>query len=79
MLDRGGKALLAVLARARDDSSFMSKLAENPTEALKEFDLTTEEKAALVSGDIKWVESKLGTVDETLRRLLTARLAQEKW
>jgi formate transporter len=79
MLDRGGKALLAILGKARDDSTFMGKLSENPARALEEFDLTTEEKAALASGDIKWVESRLGTLDEPLRGWLTARLAQEKW
>ena len=79
MLDRGGKALLAVLAKAREDSKFLARLAENPAEALKDYDLTSEEKAALSSGDIKWVESKLGTVEEPLRTWLTARLTQEKW
>jgi len=79
LLDRGGKALLAVLAKARDDSSFLARLAENPTEVLKDYDLTSEERAALSSGDIKWIESKLGTLDEPLQTWLTARLAQEKW
>ena len=79
MLDRGGKALLAVLTRARDDGNFLASLAENTAEALKEYDLTTEEKAALSSGDIRWIESKLGTLDEPLRTWLTARLTQEKW
>ena len=79
MLGRGGNALLAVLAKARDDSSFLARLAENPTQALEGYDLTSEEKAALSSGDIRWVESKLGTLDEPLRTWLTARLAQEKW
>ena len=80
MLDRGGKALLAVLAKARDDSGFLARLAENPAEALKDYDsLTAEEKAALSSGDIRWIESKLGVLDEPLRTWLSARLAQEKW
>ncbi|MFH1169097.1 MAG: formate/nitrite family transporter [Chloroflexota bacterium] len=79
MLDRGGKALLQVLAKARDDSSFLARLSEDPARALKDYDLTTDEKAALSSGDIKWVESKLGKVDEPLRTWLNARLAQEKW
>jgi formate/nitrite transporter len=78
-LDRGGKVLLEVLAKARDDSNFLAKLAENPAEALKGYDLTSEEKAALASGDIRWIESKLGTLDEPLRTWLNARLAQEKW
>ncbi len=78
-LDTGGKALLAVLAKARDDSNFMARLTEKPDEALNDYDLTTEEKAALLSGDIRWIESKLGTLDEPLRAWLTARLTQEKW
>ena len=79
MLDTGGKALLSVLSKAKDDSRFLAELAENPDEALKDFDLTTKEKAALASGDIHWIESKLGTLDKSLQNWLTARLAQEKW
>ncbi len=79
LLDRGGRALLAVLAKARDDGHFLARLAEDPAEALKDYDLTSEEKAALSSGDIRWIESKLGVLDEPLRTWLTARLAQEKW
>jgi formate/nitrite transporter len=79
LLDRGGKALLAVLAKARDDSRFLAKLAEKPGLVLKEYDLTAEEKAALSSGDIRWIESKLGRLDEPLQSWLSARLAQEKW
>jgi len=78
-LDTGGKAILTVLGKARDDSSFLARLAEDPGQALKDYDLTSEEKAALASGDIRWIESKLGTLDEPLRTWLTARLAQEKW
>ena len=79
LLDRGGKALLAVLSKARYDSGFLARLTENPSEALKDYDLTSEERAALLSGDIRWIESKLGVLDEPLRTWLTARLAQEKW
>ena len=79
MLDRGGKALLAVLSKARDDSDFLARLADNPTQVLEGYELTPEEKAALSSGDIRWIESKLGTLDEPLKTWLSARLAQEKW
>ncbi len=70
---------MSVLSRARDNSSFLAKLAENPEQALEDYDLTSKEKAALLSGDIRWIESKLGVLDEPLRTWLTARLAQEKW
>jgi formate transporter len=78
-LDTGGKAILAVLGKARDDTNFLARLAEDPEQTLKDYDLTSAEKAALASGDIRWIESKLGTLDEPLRTWLTARLAQEKW
>ena len=78
-MDEGKKALLTVLSRASTDTDFMMRLSKNPDEALQEYELTNEEKAALASGDIKWIESKLGTLAEPLRTWLNARLAQEKW
>ena len=77
---RGAKAILAVLARAADDSDFLARLAENPQEALDEYyTLTQEEVAALVSGDIKKIESWLGKLDKRHATWLWCRLSQEKW
>jgi len=50
-------AVLAVLDRATRDNAFLAQLAENPAEALKDYKLTAEEKAALVSGDLRKIES----------------------
>lgn len=72
-------AVLAVLDRAARDNAFLARLAENPGEALKEYELTTEEKAALASGDIRKIESWLGKLDERLKTWLMQRLSQEKW
>jgi formate/nitrite transporter len=77
--DMETKTLISVLARARDDSRFMAKLSENPNRALKAYNLTPEVKAALESGDVRWLESRVGTLDEPLRTWLTSRLSQEKW
>lgn len=71
--------VLAVLDRAAQDNAFLARLAENPAEALKEYKLTAEEKAALMSGDIRKIESWLGKLDERLKTWLTLRLSQEKW
>lgn len=73
------RAVLAVLDRAAQDNAFFARLAENPTEALKEYNLTEEEKAAIASGDIGKIESWVGKLDERLRKWLIARLQQEKW
>lgn len=78
-MDMETKNLLDVLARARDDTRFMAKLSENPTRALKAYNLTPEAKAALESGDVRWLESRVGALDEPLRTWLTSRLSQEKW
>jgi len=78
-LGTGGKALLDVLGRAKDDSAFLTSLSENPARAMEDYDLTPEERAALTSGDIRWIESKLGKLEEPLRAWLSARLTQEKW
>ena len=72
--------ILAVLARAADDSQFLARLAENPSEALSEYyTLTQEELAALISGDIRKIESWLGKLDKRHATWLWCRLSQEKW
>ena len=72
--------ILAVLARAADDSQFLARLAENPSEALGEYyTLTQEELVALISGDIKKIESWLGKLDQRHATWLWCRLSQEKW
>ena len=77
---KGREAILAVLARAADDSQFLAHLAENPTEALSGYyTLTQEEVAALVSGDIKKIESWVGKLDKRHATWLWCRLSQEKW
>jgi len=73
------KALISVLARARDDDGFLTELSENPDKALEGYNLTSEAKAALASGDLHWLESRVGFLDEPLRTWLVSRLSQEKW
>jgi hypothetical protein len=76
----GREELVAVLRRAATESDFLARLAEDPHEALKEYySLTSEEAAALASGDIKRIESWVGKLDEKLATWLWCRLAQEKW
>ena len=77
---KGREVILAVLARAADDSQFLAQLADNPTEALSGYySLTQEEVAALVSGDIKKIEGWVGKLDKRHATWLWCRLSQEKW
>jgi len=78
-LDAETEALISVLAKARDDNAFLAQLSENPDKALEGYNLSNEAKAALASGDLHWLESRMGFLDEPLRTWLTSRLSQEKW
>lgn len=75
------EAMLKVLEKAADDIKFYTQLAEDPQAALEGFDLTSEEKAALSSGDQRFIESHLGRkVDERIEKsVLIPLLSREKW
>lgn len=77
---KGKEAIMAVLARAADETEFLARLAESPSEALSEYyTLTKEELAALASGDIRKIESWCGKLDKRHATWLWCRLSQEKW
>jgi hypothetical protein len=79
-LAAGTEEVIAVLKRAASESDFLARLAQNPWEALKEYySLTSEERAALASGDIKKIESWVGKLDKELATWLWCRLSQEKF
>lgn len=71
--------LRRVLERAADDPGFIAQLTEQGSKALADYDLTFEEKAALLSGDIRWIEAHLGKLDKRLSTWLWCRLQQEIW
>ncbi|MDY6892747.1 MAG: Os1348 family NHLP clan protein [Chloroflexota bacterium] len=75
----GKEAILEILERAADDRKFLARMAENPTKVLEEYDLTSEEKAALASGDLRRIESWVGKLDKRLSTWVWCRLQQEKW
>jgi len=76
----GKGEVLAVLKRAATESEFLARLADDPHDALKEYySLSSEERAALASGDIKKIESWVGKLDKELATWLWCRLSQEKY
>jgi hypothetical protein len=75
----GKDAILQILGRAADDHKFLARLAEDPARVLKDYDLTSEEKAALASGDLRRIESWVGKLDKRLSTWIWCRLQQEKW
>ena len=79
--ERGANTIevLRVLERAAADRRFIAQLTEQGSRALEGYALGLEEKAALVSGDLSWLESHLGRLSARLRTWPDCRLQQERW
>ena len=75
----GKEAILHILGKAADDHRFLARLAEDPAQVLREYDLSPEERAALASGDMRRIESWCGPLDKRLSTWIWCRLQQEKW
>lgn len=75
----GREAIIAVLEKAAVDTDFMAELTENTERALRGYGLTSEEKAAIGSGDIRRIEEWVGKLTHEQSKWLWARLQQERW
>ncbi len=75
----GKTAILEILGRAADDHKFLARLAADTEKVLDEYNLTSVEKAALASGDLKKIESWTGKLDKRQCTWIWCRLQQEKW
>ena len=73
------REILRVLDRAADDNSFIAELTHQGAKALESYKLTLQAKAALLSGDLRWIEGRLGKLNSRQRIWLDCRLAQEIW
>jgi len=73
------REVLRVLERAATDDSFIALLTHQGESALQGYRLTWQDQAALLSGDIRWIESQVGKLGPRLRTWLECRLQQEKW
>lgn len=73
------REVLRVLDRAASDPSFIAEIAERGSAALSEYRLALEEKAALVSGDVRWIESFVGKLTRRQSTLLNCMLQREAW
>lgn len=71
--------LIEVLDKAADDPSFIARLTDQGSKALSRYKLMPEEKAAIISGDIKWIEANVGPLTDHQKTWLMCKLEQEKW
>ena len=75
------EAVLAVLQKAAEDITLLGQLSDDCAKALKDYDLIREERSALTSGDVRWIESHIGRKldDQVMAKVLIPLLSREKW
>lgn len=68
-----------VLERTVVDRNFWNDLTRQGSLALKDYRISNEAKAAIVSGDLLWIKEHVGELSEKQLRWILARLEMESW
>jgi DNA-binding NtrC family response regulator len=71
--------VLSILDRLGTDPIFEEEIFSKKVDALDPYDLTTQEKLALLTGDQKWIESYTGPLSDVQRRWFNQKLSAEIW
>ena len=73
------RQVVEVLNRTTEDGDFWRSLMENGSEALEGYHLSGEAKAALASGDLKWINANVGELTQKQLMFIFKRLEREAW
>ena len=73
------REVIQALNRTAEDGDFWRDLMENGTLALENYDLSSEAKAAIVSGDLKWINENVGELTQKQLMFIYKRLEREAW
>jgi CheY-like chemotaxis protein len=71
--------IIRALTRASEDEAFWQDLLKNGSIALKDFKLSNKAKAAIISGDLAWINRNVGKLNEKQLQWIRARLEMERW
>ncbi len=73
------RELIRVLNRTADDDDFWKDLMENGSAALNSYQLSSEAKAAVASGDLTWINDNIGELTQKQLMFIYSRLEREAW
>ena len=73
------REVIQVLNRSAEDADFWTDLMEIGSEALADYELSGEAKAAIVSGDLKWINENVGELTQKQLMFIYKRLEREAW
>jgi DNA-binding response OmpR family regulator len=68
-----------VLNRTAEDNDFWMDLMENGSMALDGYPLSIEAKAAIASGDLRWINQNVGELTQKQLMFIYKRLEREAW
>jgi DNA-binding response OmpR family regulator len=68
-----------ILNRTAEDSDFWKDLMENGSMALEGYRLSSEAMAAIVSGDLRWINENVGELTQKQLMFIYKRLEREAW
>jgi DNA-binding NtrC family response regulator len=73
------REVIRILNRTAEDMAFWADVMENGSAALQEYHLTSEARAAIVSGDLNWLNAHIGELTQKQLKFIFARLEREAW
>jgi len=73
------REVIQVLNRSAEDADFWIELMETGSKALADYELTMEAKAAIASGDLKWINENVGELTQKQLMFIYKRLEREAW
>jgi ActR/RegA family two-component response regulator len=73
------REVLGVLSRTAEDTDFWTDLMESGSMALAGYKLSSEAKAAIASGDLKWINENVGELTQKQLMFIYKRLEREAW
>ena len=68
-----------VLNQTEEDRDFWNELMESGSEALRDYHLSDEAKAAIVSADLKWLNEQIAELTQKQLMFIYTRLEREAW
>ena len=73
------REVIQALNRTAEDKEFWRDLMENGPVALEGYRLSSEAKAAIASGDLKWINENVGELTQKQLMFVYKRLEREAW
>ena len=73
------REVIRVLDKAYQDMDFWQELMKNGSEALQDYRLSSTAKAAIISGDLNWIQLNIGELTEQQLMFIYKRLEREAW